>query len=145
MMLRQLEKEVRFLVGDRRLNVASCFDLIVGTGTGEVETRAIKKLLGWSPLCRYFSATQAFATTDLGIVVVNLNECSNVFSFAGGLLSLALLRGITLTHLLKEWAGVCGRNLDELTPEWKESFFMQIIAGNAALCSKTLSVPTIFG
>lgn len=43
-MLRQLEKEVRFLMGDRRLNVASCFDFIVGTGTGKERKRLL--LLG---------------------------------------------------------------------------------------------------
>ncbi|XP_026193403.1 uncharacterized protein LOC34624468 [Cyclospora cayetanensis] len=79
-MLRQLEKEVRFLLGDTRLNVAACFDLIVGTGTG-------------------------------------------------GLLALALLRGITLSRLLKEWAGICGKSPKQLSSDWRESFFIQIISG----------------
>ncbi|CDJ57632.1 patatin-like phospholipase domain-containing protein, putative [Eimeria maxima] len=79
-MLRQLEKEVRFLLGDRRLNLASCFDVIVGTGTG-------------------------------------------------GLLALALLRGIQVVRLLREWAGIGGKNLDELAPDWKNAFFMQLVAG----------------
>ncbi|CDJ69553.1 patatin-like phospholipase domain-containing protein, putative [Eimeria necatrix] len=79
-MLRQLEKEVRFLLGDRRINLTSCFDFVVGTGTG-------------------------------------------------ALLALALLRGITITRLLKEWTGVAGKNLDELAPEWREAFFLQLVSG----------------
>lgn len=52
--------------------------------------------------------------------------------FTGGLLALALLRGITITRLLKEWTGVAGKNLDELAPEWREAFFLQLVSGKVA-------------
>lgn len=46
-MLRQLEKEVRFLLGDRRINLTSCFDFVVGTGTGKSEKKS--RALSFSP------------------------------------------------------------------------------------------------
>lgn len=54
--------------------------------------------------------------------------------FTGGLLALALLRGITITRLLKEWIGVAGNNLDELAPEWREAFFLQLVSGRVVKC-----------
>lgn len=51
---------------------------------------------------------------------------------AGGLLALALLRGIQVVRLLREWAGIGGKNLDELAPDWKNAFFMQLVAGESA-------------
>ncbi|CDI74488.1 patatin-like phospholipase domain-containing protein, putative [Eimeria praecox] len=97
-MLRQLEKEVRFLLGDRRISLANCFDLIVGTGTARGKEQCVGS---------------DFPSVGL----------------AGGLLALALLRGISVVRLLREWTGVGGRNLDELSPDWKASFFMQLASG----------------
>ena len=48
---------------------------------------------------------------------------------AGGLLALALLRGFSVVRLLREWAGVGGKDSDGLAPGWRSSFFMQLIAG----------------
>lgn len=53
----------------------------------------------------------------------------NCYFLLGGLLALALLRGIGVTRLLKEWAGLDGKNLERLSPKWREAFFMGILSG----------------
>ncbi|KAL8424308.1 hypothetical protein Efla_002926 [Eimeria flavescens] len=51
---------------------------------------------------------------------------------AGGLVALSLLKGSSLSDMLKQWVGVGGPILTRLSSKWRQSLFARIAAGEGA-------------